>query len=120
VSTEDEIRDWSHRLDEAAQGPEGLRSAHLRTGSPRKVDEGRRSQRKLDTRRDKDSRALPAGEVAPSLLGGHSSMLFRLGLCQSAAARSGWSGRCESPGDAFVSLTGVQAYKRRRDIPTSM
>jgi len=71
VSTEYEIRDRSHRLDEAAQGPEGLRSAHLRTGSPCKVDEGRRSQRKIDTRRDEDSRTLPAGEVAPSLLGGH-------------------------------------------------
>jgi len=79
VSTEYEIRDWSHRLDEAAQGPESLRSAHLRTGSPCKVDEGSRSQRKLDTRGDEDSRALPAGEIAPSLLGGHSCMLFRLG-----------------------------------------
>ena len=71
--SEDEVREWSDWLDEAAEEPEWLGSADLAGGPPREVDKRSCCESQLHGGQAEDQPLLGRCQVAPPLLRGHDS-----------------------------------------------
>jgi hypothetical protein len=70
-STERKVREWPDRLDDAAERPEWLGSAHLVGGPPGEVDQRSHGKSQLHGGRGDDQPLLGACEVAPPLFRRH-------------------------------------------------